>query len=79
MGNFDLNSGLSPPSAGWQFSLTSPAMKSLSRVFAHILATIAKVLTIGGAKAVLGELTIRHLQDQVFSPGEIGLIRGISG
>ena len=56
MGNFDLNSGLSPPSAEWQFSLTSPAMKSLSRVFAHILATIAKVLTIGGAKAVLGEL-----------------------
>jgi len=36
-------------------------MENLFVVFAHILATIAKVLTPGGAKAVHGELLIRHL------------------
>ncbi len=40
--------------------LSSPAMINLFLVFAHILATIAKLLRSGGAKAVHGKLVIRH-------------------
>jgi hypothetical protein len=37
-------------------SLLYPAMKDLLLIFAHLLATLAKLLGPGGAKAIVGDV-----------------------